>query len=232
MTDATKNMNNLKVKAYGGLLSVLIAMAVLIFLPAWTLNYRQAWAFLVVFGASGLVIIAYFMKKDPEPLERRSSGGPAAEERTSQKIIMSIVSIAFVALLVVPALDHRFGWSSMPPYAAIAGDVLVALGWMAIFFVFQENTFTSATIEVAADQKVISTGPYAIVRHPMYTGSFLYILGIPIALGSWWGLLVIVLMLPAILWRIFDEEKLLGSNLPGYTEYRSRVKHRLVPRVW
>ncbi len=225
-------MNNLKVKAYGGLLSVLIAMAVLIFLPAWTLNYRQAWAFLVVFGASGLVIIAYFMKKDPELLERRSSGGPAAEERTSQKIIMSIVSIAFVALLVVPALDHRFGWSSMPPYAAIAGDVLVALGWMAIFFVFQENTFTSATIEVAADQKVISTGPYAIVRHPMYTGSFLYILGIPIALGSWWGLLVIVLMLPAILWRIFDEEKLLKENLAGYTEYTQKVRYRLIPFVW
>ncbi len=225
-------MNNLKTKAFGGLLLVLIVMGALLFLAAGTLNYWQAWAFLAVFGASGLVIIVYLMKKDPKLLERRMSAGPTAEQRTSQKIIMPIASLGFVALFVFPAIDHRFGWSSVPPYAAIAGDVLVALGWMIIFFVFQENTFTSATIEVAADQKVIATGPYAIVRHPMYSGSLLYLLGMPIALGSWWGLFVILLMMPTGLWRLFDEEKFLNKNLAGYTEYAQKVRYRLVPYLW
>jgi protein-S-isoprenylcysteine O-methyltransferase Ste14 len=225
-------MNTLKTKAFGGLLSVLIGMGALLFLPAWTLDYWQAWAFLTVFGASGLVIIVYFMKKDPKLLERRMSAGPTAEKKTSEKIIMSIASLGFVALLVFPALDHRFGWSSVPPYMSIAGDVLVALGWAIIFFVFKENTFTSATIEVAADQKVISTGPYAIVRHPMYSGSFLYLLAMPIALGSWWGLVVVLLMMPASLWRIFDEEAFLKKSLSGYTEYTQKVRYRLLPFVW
>jgi protein-S-isoprenylcysteine O-methyltransferase Ste14 len=225
-------MNNLKTKAFGGLLSVLVAMGALLFLATGTLNYWQAWVFLAVFGASGLVITVYLMKKDPKLLERRVSAGPTAEKRISQKIIMSISSVGFIALLVFPALDHRFGWSSVPSYAAIAGDVLFVLGWIIIFFVFKENTFTSATIEVAADQKVITTGPYAIVRHPMYSGSLLYMLGMPIALGSWWGLVVLLLIMPTVLWRLFDEENLLKNNLAGYAEYEQKVRYRLVPYLW
>lgn len=225
-------MNSLNVKAIGGTLAVIIAMGVLIFLPAWTLDYWQAWTLLAVYGVSGLVIIVYLMKKDRALLERRMFGGPTAEQRPAQKITMSISSLGFVALFVVPALDHRFGWSSIPPSVAIAGDVLVVLGLIFVFFVFKENSFTAATIQVADDQKVISTGPYALLRHPMYTGSLLYMLGMPIALGSWWGVLVIVLMLPASLWRIFDEEALLKKGLPGYTEYTQKVKYRLVPFVW
>lgn len=114
----------------------------------------------------------------------------------------------------------------------IAGNILIVLGWTIILFVFRENTFTSATVEVAADQRVVSTGPYAVVRHPMYSGSLLYFLGIPIALGSWWGLLVGILMMPVFVLRLFDEEKLLARNLPGYSEYMDRVKYRLVPFVW
>ena len=120
----------------------------------------------------------------------------------------------------------------MPLYVTIAGDVLLALGWMIIFFVFKENTFASAKIEVVADQKVISTGPYAVVRHPMYSGSLIYVLGMPLALGSWWGLFVIILMLPTGMWRLFDEEKFLAKNLSGYSEYRDKVKYRLVPFIW
>jgi protein-S-isoprenylcysteine O-methyltransferase Ste14 len=225
-------MNNLKVKAFGGLLSVLVAMGAILFLTAWTLNYWQAWALLAVFGASWLVIIAYFMKKDPKLLERRMSAGPTAEKRTGQKIVMSISSLGFIALLVFPALDHSFGWSLVPAYVSIAGDVLVALGWIIIFFVFKENTFTSATIEVVADQKVITTGPYAIVRHPMYSGSFLYMPGMPIALGSWWGLCVLLLMTLTTLWRLFDEENFLQKNLPGYREYEQKERYRLVPYLW
>jgi protein-S-isoprenylcysteine O-methyltransferase Ste14 len=120
----------------------------------------------------------------------------------------------------------------MPAPMALAGDALVLLGWMAIFFVFKENTFSSATIELAPDHKVISTGPYALVRHPMYAGALVMLLGIPIALGSWWGLFVIVAMTPALIWRLFDEESFLARNLPGYVDYQRRVRYRLIPQVW
>jgi protein-S-isoprenylcysteine O-methyltransferase Ste14 len=138
------------------------------------------------FGAS-LLITLYLMKKDPALLKRRLSGGPIAEKERTQKIIMFFTTIGFIALLVVPALDYRFKWSSVPLYMVIAGDILTALGFYIVFLVYKENTFTSATIDVACDQKVISTGPYAIVRHPMYAGSLLYLLGMPFALGSYWG---------------------------------------------
>ena len=160
------------------------------------------------------------------------SGGPTAEKEPTQKLIMSFASLGFIGLIVFPALDHRFAWSHMPSYMAPVGDVLVVLGWLAIFFVFKENTFTSATIELAPDQKVISTGPYALVRHPMYAGALVMLLGIPIALGSWWGILVVVAMMPALLWRLFDEEKFLARNLAGYVEYQIKVRYRLIPLVW
>ena len=211
-------MNILNIKAFGGLLFLLLAMAALLFIPAWTLDYWQAWTFLAVYFASSLAITLYLMKKDPKLLERRMSGGPTAEKETTQKIIMLFASLGFIGLIVFPALDHRFAWSHMPPYAALAGYVLVVLGWLAIFFVFKENTFTSATIELAPDQKVISTGPYALVRHPMYTRALV----IPISLGSWWGLLVIAAMIPALIWRLIDEEKFLARNLPGYVEYQKK----------
>ena len=159
-------------------------------------------------------------------------GGPFAEKEPAQKIIMVLTSVGFIGLLIVPALDHRFGWSHVSPYAAVAGDVLMGLGWLAILFVFKENTFSSATIELAPDQRVISTGPYAIVRHPMYAGALVMLLGMPIALGSWWGALVIVAMLPALIWRLIDEERFLARNLPGYVEYQDKVRYRLIPLVW
>jgi protein-S-isoprenylcysteine O-methyltransferase Ste14 len=225
-------MNTLNIKAVSGLLFLLVVMAALLFVPARTLDYWQAWTFLAVYFASSLAITLYLMKKDPRLLERRMRGGPTAEKETTQKIIMIIASLGFIGLIVFSALDHRFAWSHMPPYVALAGDVLVVLGWLAIFFVFKENTFTSATIELASDQKVISTGPYALVRHPMYAGALLMLLGIPISLGSWWGILVIVAMMPALLWRLFDEEKFLARNLAGYVEYQNKVRYRLIPLVW
>jgi protein-S-isoprenylcysteine O-methyltransferase Ste14 len=225
-------MTGLNLRAIGWLLVLLIAMGALLFIPAWTFNYWQAWVFLSVFGLSSLAVTVYLMKNDPELLERRMHGGPTAEKELSQKIIMSVASVGFAAILVVPALDHRWHWSAVPPYAVIAGNILIVLGWAIILFVFRENTFTSATIGVTADQRVISTGPYAVVRHPMYSGSLLYFLGIPIALGSWWGLLAAILMMPVFVLRLFDEEKLLARNLLGYSEYMDRVQYRLIPRVW
>jgi len=159
-------------------------------------------------------------------------GGPVAEKEPAQKIIMSITSLGFVGPLVVPALDQCFGWSQMPPGLALAGDGLVAIGWLAFYFMFRENSFSSATIELAPDQKVISTGPYALIRHPMYARALVMFAGIPIALGSWWGLLPIVAIVPALIWRLLDEENFLARNLPGYAEYLNSVRYRLIPRVW
>jgi protein-S-isoprenylcysteine O-methyltransferase Ste14 len=176
-------MTGLNIRAIGWLLVLLVVMGAVLFVSAWTFNYWQAWVFLSVFGLSSLAVTVYLMKNDPKLLERRMHGGPTAEKELSQKIIMSAASIGFAAILIVPALDHRWHWSAVPPYAVIAGNILIVLGWTIILFVFRENTFTSATIEVAADQRVVSTGPYAVVRHPMYSGSLLYFLGIPIALG-------------------------------------------------
>ena len=225
-------MNMMNVKAFVGLLLLFLGMAALLFIPAGTLDYWQAWTFLTVYFAWSLAITLYLMKQDPNLLARRMSGGPIAEKEPVQKIIMWVTSLGFIGLLVVPALDHRFAWSRLPRDVVLAGDLLVAIGWLAIFFVFKENTFTSATIELAPDQKVISTGPYARVRHPMYAGGLVMLLGMPIALGSWWGELVMAAMMPALIWRLMDEEKFLTRNLPGYVEYQDKVRYRLIPHVW
>jgi protein-S-isoprenylcysteine O-methyltransferase Ste14 len=207
-------------------------MGLLLFVSAATVRYWQAWVYLSLFAGASALTTLYLLREDPALLERRMSGGPTAEKRPAQKLIMLCASIAFIALLAVPALDHRFGWSSVPLAAVVAGDVLVALGFWLISLVYRENTFTSATIEVAEHQKVISTGPYAIVRHPMYASASLYLLGTPLALGSYWGFVAIAAMLPFLVWRLLDEERFLAKNLPGYTEYQKRVRHRLVPFVW
>ena len=225
-------MTTLNMKALGGLLCVPLVMAALLFIPARTLDYWQAWTFLAVYFSSSLAVTLYLMKKDPKLLARRMSGGPTAEKEPAQNIIMTVVSLGFIGLFVLGGLDHRFGWSHMPASVVLAGDGLVLVGWLAIFFVFKANTFTSATIELAPDQKVISTGPYALVRHPMYAGGLVMFLGIPIALGSWWGLAIVAVMVPALLWRLFDEERFLAKNLPGYAEYQQRLRYRLIPRVW
>src|ERR1700733_9980209 len=225
-------MRNLHNKAWIALLLLFLVMAALQFVPPWTLDYWQAWTFLAVYFAASAAITLYLIKQDPQLLARRMSGGPAAEKLPAQRIIMSLTSLGFVGLLVIPALDRRFGWSHMRPWVALAGDVLVGLGFLGVFFVFRQNSFTSATIELAPDQKVISTGPYALVRHPMYAAALVMLLGIPIALGSMWGVLVIVAIMPALIWRLLDEEKFLAKNLPGYREYQTRVRYRLIPRVW
>jgi protein-S-isoprenylcysteine O-methyltransferase Ste14 len=225
-------MDTLQRKAFAGLLILFLVMAALLFLAAGTIRYWQGWAYLAVFFGASFLITLYLAKNDPALLKRRLSAGPWAEKEQAQKIIMAFTSIGFVALIVVPALDFRFGWSAVPLPIVAAGDVLVAIGYAIIFLVYKENTFTSATIEVAKDQQVISTGPYALVRHPMYAGGLLYLLGTPLALGSWWGLVPFAATLPFLIWRLFDEEAFLARNLPGYAEYRNKVRFRLMPGVW
>ena len=225
-------MNALNVKALLSLPVLIAVVAALIFLPAGTLEFWQAWVFLAVYFTCSLAITLYLMKKDPALLQRRMRGGPAAEKQTTQKIITTLTSLGFTALLVVPALDHRFGWSHMPLSVALIGDALVALGFLAILRVFKENTYTSSTIELATDQRVICTGPYARVRHPMYAVASAILIGIPIALGSYFGLIATIAMTPALIWRLLDEERFLAANLPGYREYQEAVPFRLIPGVW
>ena len=225
-------MTKLNQKALRSALGVLVAMAILMFVPAGTIQYWQAWVFLAVYGVCALAITLYLMKRDPALLERRLRGGPIAEKKPAQKIIQSITALGFVAMLVLPAIDHRFHGTEVPTLVVVAGDVLMGAGFLLVFFVLKENPFASATIEIARDQHVISTGPYALVRHPMYASSFVWLVGMSLALGSWWGVLMLLAILPALIWRILDEEKLLTASLPGYREYCQTVRYRLLPRVW
>jgi protein-S-isoprenylcysteine O-methyltransferase Ste14 len=225
-------MRDLNIRALAGLLQLVVTLAVLIFLPAWTLHYWQAWILAAVFIACTLAITIYLMRNDPALLARRLKAGPGAEQEQSQKIIQALAIVAFISIFVVSALDHRFGWSSVPPYVVALGDILVALGFFLVFLVFRENTFTSAIIEVGSEQRVISTGPYALVRHPMYIGALVMLIGVPLALSSWWGLCTIILMVVVIVWRLLDEEDFLAKRLAGYCEYQNRVKYRLLPFIW
>jgi protein-S-isoprenylcysteine O-methyltransferase Ste14 len=225
-------MKNLNIKAFGGLFFLVLVLALALFLPAGTLNYWQAWVFLVVWTVSVLAITLYLMKRDPGLLERRVAAGPVAEQQKSQRIIQSLASLAFILMFVVPGLDRRFGWSTVPAVVVIIGDILVAFGLYSVFLVFKENTFTSAVIAVGAEQKLISTGPYAIVRHPMYAGAFIMLFGVPLSLASWWGLLPIIPMILVIVARLLEEEKFLVKSLTGYADYRNKVKFRIIPYVW
>jgi protein-S-isoprenylcysteine O-methyltransferase Ste14 len=215
-----------------GFAQLMVMLGIALFVPAWTLDFWQAWLYLFVFGGSAVLITAYLWKTDPKLLERRVNAGPAAEKESSQKVIQVCASILFISILVLPSLDHRFSWSTVASSIVIAGDALVVVGFLSVFFVFKENTFTAATIEVAADQKVISTGPYAIVRHPMYSGALMLLFGTPPALGSWSGLLLLIPFTGVIVWRLLDEEEFLSKSLPGYSAYCQTVRYRLIPFVW
>jgi protein-S-isoprenylcysteine O-methyltransferase Ste14 len=225
-------MSKLIVQTLSTFLIGAVVLGVLLFLPAWTLNYWQAWVFIVVFMTSVSVIGLYLALKDPALLERRKKFGPSQEQSPAQKIIISIGILALLGVFVFSALVHRFEWSPVPAYGSLVGDALVALGLFINLLVFKENTYGGATIETVADQKVISTGPYALVRHPMYVGVLIMLIGIPLALDAWWSLAIIALAAPGLIWRILDEEKFLKKELPRYVEYTQKVRYRLVPYVW
>lgn len=225
-------MKDLHRKALIGILRTFFILVIALFLPAGTLRYWQGWACLTAFFLPASIISVWVAKNDPALLERRMKAGPKAEKEVGQKIVQTIAAVVFFADFLIPAFDHRFQWSLTPAYVSLIGDAMMVLGFAMVFAVFKANTYTSGIIEVAKDQTVISTGPYARVRHPMYTGALIMLYGIPLALGSWWGLLVNVPMTAAIVWRLLDEERFLMKNLKGYAEYRGHVKYRLIPLVW
>jgi protein-S-isoprenylcysteine O-methyltransferase Ste14 len=209
-----------------------LLLGLLLFLPAGTFNYWQAWVFIVVFMASVNVIGVYLTLKNPALLERRKKVAPSREQSMTQNVIISIAVLSTLSLLVFCAFDHRFGWSPVPPAISVLGDVLVALGLLINLVVFRENSYGGSSIQTFEGQKVISTGLYARVRHPMYVGVLIMVAGIPLALGSWWGLLILALTIPVLVLRIRDEEKLLEKDLTGYKEYEQKVRYRLVPYLW
>jgi protein-S-isoprenylcysteine O-methyltransferase Ste14 len=226
-------MNSLYLRAiYGTLVGAAVFFAV-IFVPAWTLDYWQGWAFFLTLMVSTAVVTIYMAIYDKPLLESRLRMGPTVEKTVVQKIITSVGQIVFIGAFIIMVLDHRFGWSpAVPAYVSIVGDIIAALGILIYFLVIKENRFAAATVDVVKGQTVISTGPYAIVRHPMYVGAILVLSGAPLALGSWWGLLLIPIFIGGFMWRLLDEETYLREHLPGYTEYMRTVRYRLVPYVW
>jgi protein-S-isoprenylcysteine O-methyltransferase Ste14 len=204
----------------------------LIFWPAGTFHYWQGWLFFAVFGAATLSFTLYLALYDKPLLERRLAAGPWHEQERSQKIIVSLILIMFFAAIVLSALDHRYGWSPVPPAVTIFGNVLTILSFLFMFWVIKVNSYAASNVRVEKGQKVIDTGPYAYVRHPMYAGAVWLFVAIPLALGSWWWTLLTVLCLPILLWRLLDEERVLRRDLQGYTEYSRRVRYRLIPYLW
>lgn len=225
-------MNQTTAKAWLGLIFIALLMSVILFSSAGTLYYWQAWVYLTIFLTASSFLTVYLIKTNPSLLKRRLHAGPTAEKEKSQKVIMSFISIEFIIFLLVPGLDFRFAWSTVPFYLIVSGNLLVIAGFYIIFLVYKANAYSSATIEVAKGQTVVSTGPYALVRHPMYTGVLVLLLGTPLALGSYWSLLVTVAMIPFLIWRLIDEEKFLAKHLRGYIDYQKKVIWRLIPGIY
>jgi protein-S-isoprenylcysteine O-methyltransferase Ste14 len=210
----------------------LVVFGLLLFLPAGTFNYWQAWLLLVVFGLSAWIPSIYLLRTNPVAVQRRIRGGPTAETRMVQKVVMGGLWLSLAAMVVVSALDHRFGWSPVPTAICLVGDVLVAVGLGVMVLVVIQNSYAAATVRVEAGQKLVSTGLYGLVRHPMYAGNVIVMVGIPLALGSYWGLVFVLPGLIVLASRIRDEEQLLQDELDGYREYTQKVRYRLVPCMW
>ena len=210
----------------------LVFFVAVLFWPAGTFDYWQAWVFLAVFIATTILPSFYLAARHPEALARRMKAGPTAETRPAQRIIMSLTLVLVVATFVLSALDHRYGWSQVPVWLVIVGNVLVAAGLSVAQLVVVQNNYAAATVRVEADQPLVSTGLYGLVRHPMYTGAAVMMVGTPLALDSLWGLLGVLASAPVIAARIRDEEQMLTEELAGYDEYKTRVRYRLAPYLW
>jgi protein-S-isoprenylcysteine O-methyltransferase Ste14 len=214
-----------------GLIGFVVFVA-LLFLPAGTFDYWQAWSFIAVFAVFTGLPAAYLIRTNPAALERRMRAGPSAETRTVQKVVIGVAGVSALGQLVLCALDHRFGWSAVPAAVSVASDVLVVIGLGIAMLAVVQNRYAAANITVEAGQKPVSTGLYGFVRHPMYLGNLGMMLGIPLALGSYWGLLILVPGVFVLAVRILDEETMLQQDLDGYRDYARKVRYRLMPYVW
>jgi protein-S-isoprenylcysteine O-methyltransferase Ste14 len=210
----------------------LIGLILLLFLSAGTLDYWQAWVFLGIFITTSLVPGIFLSRIDPAAMERRRHAGPKAESRPVQKAVITGTMASFAALLVVSGLDRRFGWSQVPVAISVIGDVLVVTGLGVAMLVVFQNRYAAATITVEEGQPLVSTGLYAIVRHPMYSASVVMMVGMALALASYCALLVVAIGIALLIVRILDEEKMLSEQLTGYSDYMHKVRYRLLPPAW
>ena len=216
--------NRIIIRFIGGI----IVTSAMLFLPAGSLLYWQGWIYLCIFFTA-VFAVPYFLKNDPGLLERRMK---MQEKIGEQKQIILLSSIIFLVGFLIPGLDYRYQWSDVPVVLILAADVMIFLGYSIAFLTLRENSFASRIIEVEPGQQVISTGPYAVIRHPMYAGVLLMFLFTPLALGSYWAMVVFIPLVVIIVFRIMNEEEVLSRDLAGYQEYCSKVRYRLVPCVW
>ena len=204
-------------------------IALIILLPAGTWNYWQGWLYLATLLFPMLGSTVYLFKNDPALLERRLR---MREKESAQQKIIGALGIYFLVAFTLPGFDVRFGWSNVPAWVSLLADGLVLAGYMITFWVLTVNSFLSRTVEVDAEQKVVTTGPYAIVRHPMYFGVALLYIASPLGLGSYWAIIPALVIVPLLVARIRNEEEVLLRELVGYAEYRQKIKYRLLPGVW
>lgn len=210
-------------------LIAVVFVAVLLFIPAGSLRYWQGWVFMAILFLPMPVTSVYFMKRDPQLVERRLR---TEEKISEQKTFIRWAQLVFFGSLLIPGLDYRFGWSRVPLWLTIPSQLFVLAGYLMTLWVMKENSFASRTIQIEEGQRVISTGPYRLVRHPMYFGAVLMLLFMSPALGSWWALPGFLLVIPLIVLRLLNEEKMLVRDLPGYSNYCLRTRSRLLPLLW
>ena len=209
--------------------AVFLVLGLMLFVPAGTLLYWEAWVYCAALLIPFFFVVTYLLRKDPELLVRRMR---LREEEPAQRRIIEVSRIIFFIAFLIPGLDQRFGWSDVPVAVVLAANALVILGYAFVFLVFRENTFASRIVKVEQSQEVISTGPYTIVRHPMYLGISIMFLATPLALGSYWALPVFLIFPLVLVYRIMNEEEVLLRDLPGYREYTQKVRYRLIPCIW
>lgn len=206
-----------------------LVLGLIFFWPAGTFRYWQAWVYMAILFIPMVGVFVYFIRKDPELLERRMK---AKEKERPQKTIIGLSSLLFIGIYLLPGFDRRYGWSSVPVIVVIAADLIILAGYGLFVRVLIENRYASRIVEVEEKQPVIKTGPYALVRHPMYVAVGIIYIFSPLALGSYWAMLPALLVALVLVARILNEEKVLLRDLPGYREYMQRVRYRLIPGVW
>jgi len=220
---------SLRINAFFKILSLPVVFGIIFFLPAGTFDYWQGWTYMAVIGIPAIFVISYFIKHDPELMRRRLQ---FKEKEDVQSRLVKFGSIFYLFIYLVPGFDKRYIWSSVPDWLVIVSDVMVFFGYMVCFVVFRQNSYASRIVEVEEGQKVISTGLYSIVRHPMYVGVTIMFLFTPLALASYWAFFPATVIPVILIIRILNEEKVLRKDLIGYIDYCNKTKYRLIPYIW